>query len=246
MNIKKVYLNHRTVLKISGIDPITFLNNILSSDIKLLKPKEILPSAILSPQGRILFDIMITFGQQHNLKNIKYVLLECDKSQTKCLITKIEKYNLRKEITITKTNYKVFVTNNLSNFKNSLIDKRFFNNDIGRMEDVHFNPWFCTYVNYVYTQSQYGRAFAFGSAQASQYVFNTFAFAYSIGYHFMQTSANGSIHGNFLGIGADSAFNVTLKFDAMIGKQGIIITNGEFTAHNPTSDSGNPELSPLS
>lgn len=33
-----------------------------------------------------------------------------------------------------------------------------------------------------------------------EYVFNTFAFAYSIGYHFIER-ATGSMNGNFLGIG---------------------------------------------
>ena len=35
-----------------------------------------------------------------------------------------------------------------------------------------------------------------------EYVFNTFAFGYAIGYHFIETST-GSMNGNFLGIGSD-------------------------------------------
>jgi hypothetical protein len=37
------------------------------------------------------------------------------------------------------------------------------------------------------------------------YMFNTFAFGYNIGYHFIETSA-GSCNGNFLGIGADNCY----------------------------------------
>ena len=38
-----------------------------------------------------------------------------------------------------------------------------------------------------------------------EYVFNTFAFGYAIGYHFI-ASKEGSCNGNFLGIGKDIVF----------------------------------------
>ena len=56
--------------------------------------------------------------------------------------------------------------------------------DIGRMEDVHFNPWFCKEINYLNTQMIYGEAFVLGRSDW-EYVFNTFAFGYAIGYHFV-------------------------------------------------------------
>ena len=60
MENKKIHLKNRKVLKVSGENSIEFLNNILTSDITKLKPKELLPSALLSPQGRILFDILVS------------------------------------------------------------------------------------------------------------------------------------------------------------------------------------------
>ena len=63
MKNKKLYLKNRRVIKVSGSTSINFLNNILTSDMLKLKPNEIVPSALLTPQGRILFDILLSIDQ---------------------------------------------------------------------------------------------------------------------------------------------------------------------------------------
>lgn len=50
--------------------------------------------------------------------------------------------------------------------------------DIGRIEDVHFNPWFSSADPFVYHQTTFGRAFVMGRSDW-EYVFNTFCFAVS-------------------------------------------------------------------
>lgn len=113
--------------------------------------------------------------------------------------------------------------------------------DIGRIEDVHFNPWYCDEINYMYTQTMYGRAFVMGRSDW-EYVFNTFAFGYAVGYHFIETPT-GSMNGNFLGIGADYACNASVMVDASQAA-GLLITNGEFTSfHNKDFAPNNPALS---
>ena len=102
--------------------------------------------------------------------------------------------------------------------------------DIGRIEDVHFNPWFSSEHPFIEYQLTQGRAFVMGRSDW-EYVFNTFAFGYAIGYHFINTPT-GQMNGNFLGIGADLAINASVQVDASQAP-GILITNGEFTAfHN--------------
>ena len=81
--------------------------------------------------------------------------------------------------------------------------------DIGRMENVHFNPWFSSSQPFITYQLTYGRAFVLGRSDW-EYVFNTFAFGYAIGYHFIETST-GSMNGNFLGLGADLAINASVR-----------------------------------
>lgn len=65
--------------------------------------------------------------------------------------------------------------------------------DIGRIEDVHFNPWYSDGHPFYWWQTTHGRAFIFGRSDW-EYVFNTFAFAYAIGYHFIQRET-GSMNG---------------------------------------------------
>ncbi len=103
--------------------------------------------------------------------------------------------------------------------------------DTARIENTHFVPnWEegCHNMTYRSFISTYGRAFVFGRSDW-QYVFNTFSFTYSIGYHFIET-INGATNGNFLGIGADGCQNHSIKID-QIQFNGLLITNGEFAAY---------------
>jgi len=107
--------------------------------------------------------------------------------------------------------------------------------DIGRIENVHFNPWFCKENKYLQTQYTVGQAFLFARSDW-EYVFNTFSFAYAVGYHFIETES-GAMNGNFVGIGADCCTNVSVLVDAS-QKMGLLITNGEFTAFNNKGSCG--------
>ena len=133
MKNKKIHLKNRKVLKVSGKNSIEFLNNILTSDITKLKPKELLPSALLSPQGRILFDMLVSSIIDDNSLYDKSIYVEYDKDQQDELIKKLNMYNLRREVSIEKTSYQVFVTTKNENSTNTLIDKRFFNEDLRRV-----------------------------------------------------------------------------------------------------------------
>ena len=133
MENKKIHLKNRKVLKVSGENSIEFLNNILTSDITKLKPKELLPSALLSPQGRILFDMLVSSIIVDNSLYDKSIYIEYDKDQQDELIKKLNMYNLRREVSIEKTSYEVLVTTKNENSTYTLIDKRFFNEDLRRV-----------------------------------------------------------------------------------------------------------------
>ena len=133
MENKKIHLKNRKVLKVSGENSIEFLNNILTSDITKLKPKELLPSALLSPQGRILFDMLVSSIIVDNSLYDKSIYIEYDKDQQDQLIKKLNMYNLRREVSIEKTSYEVLVTTKNENSTYTLIDTRFFNEDLRRV-----------------------------------------------------------------------------------------------------------------
>ncbi len=98
--------------------------------------------------------------------------------------------------------------------------------DIGRIENVHFNPWWSSNRKLLDWQMMHGEAFIFGRADW-EYVLNTFCFAYRVGYRFVQTSTGGC-NGNFLGIGADDCNRAVLVEQA--AEFGLLITNAEFTS----------------
>ena len=135
MKNKKLYLKNRRVIKVSGSTSINFLNNILTSDMLKLKPNEIMPSALLTPQGRILFDILLSIDQVKKTNDVQSILIECDISQVDILLSRINMYNLRKEVNLEKTKYKVFVIDDVKNYTAKLEDKRFVNLSLGRIYD---------------------------------------------------------------------------------------------------------------
>ena len=98
--------------------------------------------------------------------------------------------------------------------------------DIGRIENVHFNPWWSSNSKVYGWQMEHGEAFVFGRADW-EYVFNTFCFGYHIGYKFVETSTGGC-NGNYVGIGADDCNRAILV--EQCAAFGLLIVNGEFTS----------------
>lgn len=98
--------------------------------------------------------------------------------------------------------------------------------DIGRIENVHFNPWWSIKPELTHWQEKNGEAFIFGRSDW-QYVYNTFCFGYGKGYKFIK-SDTGVCNGNFLGIGADDCNTAVDVEDS--APFGLLISNGEFTS----------------
>lgn len=102
--------------------------------------------------------------------------------------------------------------------------------DIGRVENVHWNPWWSMKPKLFKWQMENGEGFIFGRSDW-QYVFNTFCFGYNVGYKFIKTKA-GVCNGNFLGIGADDCYTALVVEDS--APFGLLISNGEFVSfHGP-------------
>ena len=125
MEKKVSILNNRSVIKIFGKDSLTFLNNIISSDLEKINNEEILITTLLSPQGKILFDFFI-------IKNDDYYLIECSKNQLNDLINKLKLYSLRLDVVFEKVNLNVIISNYFYKDKITRKDIRFYNNQIYR------------------------------------------------------------------------------------------------------------------
>ena len=98
--------------------------------------------------------------------------------------------------------------------------------DIGRIENVHFNPWWSLHTKAYQWQIENGEAFIFGRADW-EYVLNTFCYGYLAGYKFV-ASATGVCNGNFLGIGADDCNRAVLVEQS--APFALLIANAEFTS----------------
>jgi hypothetical protein len=102
--------------------------------------------------------------------------------------------------------------------------------DIGRVENVHFNPWWSMQPKLFDWQMAHGEAFILGRSDW-QYVLNTFCFGYKIGYKFIKTKT-GVCNGNFLGLGADDCQTAVVVEQS--APMGLLITNGQFVSfHGP-------------
>ena len=153
MTQENLYLENRKVLKVSGLNCVDFLNNILTSDISKLKPLETIPAALLSPQGKVLYDMLVSLSLP-NYSEEKSILIEYGLFCEDELIKKLNMYNLRKEVKIEKTNYHVFVSTNPKNSENSLIDKRFTNTNIN-INRIYFKKLPENFVKKSYTSNWY-------------------------------------------------------------------------------------------
>ena len=153
MNQENLYLKNRKILKVSGLNCVDFLNNILTSDISKLNPLETSPAALLSPQGRVLYDMLVSLNLP-NYSEEKSVLIEYDFFCEDELIKKLNMYNLRKEVKIEKTNYYVFVSTNPKSSENSLMDKRFTNTNIN-INRIYFKKIPENFIKKSYTSNWY-------------------------------------------------------------------------------------------
>jgi hypothetical protein len=100
--------------------------------------------------------------------------------------------------------------------------------DIGRIENVHFWP-FWSWDGNEYMKKwlwENGEAFIFARTDW-EYVHNTFCFGYRVGYRFT-ASATGAMNGNLVGIGADATVISVLVEQTQ--PPGLLITNGEFVS----------------
>ncbi len=89
----KVLLDDRAVIAIVGADAHKFLQGLISNDIGKAGDESGLYAALLTPQGKILFDFLITrAGETY--------LLDCRKDQADALIKRLSMYRLRAAVTI--------------------------------------------------------------------------------------------------------------------------------------------------
>ena len=89
-------LDDRTLISVSGPDAEHFLQNIITLDLETLKEGEARPAALLTPQGKILFDFLVSRGGEGSL------LLECRAEIADDFVRRLTLYRLRAKVQISK------------------------------------------------------------------------------------------------------------------------------------------------
>ena len=94
MNKDKIYiLEDRGLLYINGSDTKEFLQNLITNDINNVSENKSCFAALLSPQGKYLFDFII-------IKHKQGFFLDCEKKQIDSLLKQLNLYKLRSKIEI--------------------------------------------------------------------------------------------------------------------------------------------------
>jgi len=89
-------LKDRTLVSVSGPDAETFLQNIVTTDLDTLAAGHAKPGALLTPQGKILFDFLISRAGENAFR------LECRTDTADDFVRRLTLYRLRAKVEIAK------------------------------------------------------------------------------------------------------------------------------------------------
>ena len=96
MSKKAAMLEDRGVISVSGADATSFLQGLLTNDVERLGPSEARYAALLTPQGKILFDMIVVRapGEEPSY------LIDCAAAQAADLAKRLGFYKLRAKVAV--------------------------------------------------------------------------------------------------------------------------------------------------
>ncbi|MCO6392803.1 folate-binding protein [Aliihoeflea aestuarii] len=95
-----VHLTDRALIAVTGQDAEHFLQNLITTDLAALGAHEARPSALLTPQGKILFDFLISRAGDG-------FVIECSAEMADDLVKRLTIYKLRAKVEISKQSEQV-------------------------------------------------------------------------------------------------------------------------------------------
>src|SRR6201996_4152356 len=96
-DMKAAFLPDRGVVKVSGEDARNFLNGLVTTDMTLLAPGQGRFGALLTPQGKIIIDFLITEASSGHGGGF---LIDCPKALAHAFADKLGFYKLRAKVAV--------------------------------------------------------------------------------------------------------------------------------------------------
>ena len=138
-NMHSLAINDRSIVEITGPDAAHFLERLITTDVEKLNVNELLPGALLSPQGKVLFDFLIG-----KLTNGFFIDITDQLADT--FAKRLKLYKLRSDVEISES-IKQVTTISWENdsvpsqIDSAFIDKRFPDNEkVIRRYDKNSSP----------------------------------------------------------------------------------------------------------
>ncbi|NJC39895.1 hypothetical protein GGQ87_000153 [Brevundimonas alba] len=103
MTTRIARLDSRALIRVAGPDARPFLHNLLTQDVETLSDGELRFGALLSPPGRLLFDLFL-FGEADG------VLLDVAADRREALVQRLSMYRLRAQVTVEADDRAVFAS----------------------------------------------------------------------------------------------------------------------------------------
>ncbi|MBZ9674883.1 YgfZ/GcvT domain-containing protein [Mesorhizobium sp. ES1-1] len=128
-------LTDRALVSVSGPDAEHFLQNILTTDLDALVAGDAKPGALLSPQGKILFDFLISRAGENAFR------LECRADISDDFVRRLTLYKLRAKVEIGKADQALVTiawggeSTTSQSESAALVDRRFSGNGVTRSYD---------------------------------------------------------------------------------------------------------------
>ena len=95
------HLEGRAVIAVAGPDWKSFLNGLLTQEVETLRPGELRFSGLLTPQGRLLYDLFVA-------ETAEGALLDVEAEHRDAILTRLAMYKLRAKVELAASDLPVF------------------------------------------------------------------------------------------------------------------------------------------
>lgn len=103
-SLRTAHLASRAVIAVSGPDWRSFLQGLLTQDVETIKPGELRFAALLTPQGKLLYDLFVAANPEEMGDG---ALLDVAAEHRDAILTRLTMYRLRAKVTLEASDFKV-------------------------------------------------------------------------------------------------------------------------------------------